>query len=80
VFRLDGKVALVTGAGEGITLVLACQGAQVVINDIAPERAMRAAQAPRTAGGRAAPAVFDATSNTAVADGVARVAGKKPTP
>ena len=76
-FRLDGKVALVTGAGqgvgEGITLALACQGAQVVVNDIAPERAMRAAEALRTAGGRAVPAVFDVTSHEAVTEGIARV-------
>jgi len=34
----------------------------------------------RAAGGRAAPAVFDVTSNQAVAEGVARATGKKPTP
>ena len=40
--RFDGKVALVTGAGRGIgrgiALRLASEGADVVINDMLPER------------------------------------------
>lgn len=71
-FRLDGKLALVTGAGQGVGVgiarALAGQGAQVVVNDIDPARAMHTSEALRAAGGRAAPAVFDVTSNEAVAD------------
>ena len=53
-FRLDGKVALVSGAGRGMGLgvarALAGQGARVVINDYFPERAQAAVQALRGAG------------------------------
>lgn len=44
-----GKVAIVTGAGEGIGLEIARQlavcGAQVLLNDINPDKAARAAEA-----------------------------------
>ena len=47
--RFEGKVALVTGAGEGIGLELARQlaaeGAQVMLNDIDETRAAEAAAA-----------------------------------
>ena len=50
-FRLDGKVALVSGAGRGMGLgvarALAGQGAKVVVNDYFPERAQAAVQALR---------------------------------
>ena len=55
---LDGKVAIVTGAGRGIgreeALLLASEGAKVIVNDVgasAPGRRRR--QAPRRRGGRA---------------------------
>ena len=42
-FRLDGKTALVTGAGfgmgAGIARALARQGARIIVNDINPVRA-----------------------------------------
>jgi 3-oxoacyl-[acyl-carrier protein] reductase len=55
--RLDGKVAIVTGAGRGagaaIALALAAAGASVAANDINPDRAEATARAIREAGGTA---------------------------
>lgn len=59
-FDLTGRLALVTGAGqgvgEGIAIALAAQGARVAVNDIVAERAKAVAGA---IGGIAAP--FDVT-------------------
>ena len=53
-FRLDGRVALVSGAGRGMGLgvarALAAQGAKVVVNDYFPDRAATAVQALRESG------------------------------
>ena len=77
--RLAGKVAIVTGSGQGIgreeALLLAREGAAVVINDIGHERETREPTANRTAaeirkaGGKA---VAD-TSNGATVDGAAHL-------
>jgi 3-oxoacyl-[acyl-carrier protein] reductase len=52
--RLEGKVAIVTGAGRGIgratALRLAQEGAAVVVNDVDPEPAEETAQAVKDAG------------------------------
>lgn len=54
--RLDGRVALVTGAGEGLgrgcALALAEAGAEVIVNDKNPETGEATAEAIRAAGGR----------------------------
>ncbi|OPC81679.1 hypothetical protein B4N89_12635 [Embleya scabrispora] len=64
-FALDGRAALVTGAGQGvgagIARLLAAQGAIVAVNDLDAERAERVSTTIRDAGGRAYPAVFDVT-------------------
>ena len=56
-FRLDGKIALVTGAGSGIgrdiALLYARQGATVVVADIQPEAATAVAGEIAEAGGTA---------------------------
>ncbi len=54
---LLGKIVIVTGAGQGlgalIAKTLAGAGAQVVVNDMNPDRAERTATAIRQAGGEA---------------------------
>jgi len=56
--RLEGKVALVTGAGRGIGLSLvrqlAAEGARVLVNDLDAEPAEAAVLAIRKSGGVAA--------------------------
>ena len=76
-FELDGKVALVTGAGQGvgagIARMLAARGAAVGVNDLVPERAERVAKEIAAAGGRAQGLAFDVTDAGAVRGGVARL-------
>ncbi|MET0728483.1 MAG: SDR family oxidoreductase [Acidimicrobiales bacterium] len=70
-FELDGKRALVTGAGqgvgEGIARMLALAGAEVVVNDYFADRADAVAGAIVAAGGRAVAAPFDVTDHALVA-------------
>ena len=63
---LDGKVAVVTGAGAGLgrayAQLLAREGAAVVVNDYAQEPAEEVATAIREAGGAAVASVADVGS------------------
>lgn len=69
-FRLDGKVALVSGAGRGMGLgvaqTLGRQGATVVINDFYADRAEAATQTLRSEGLRAHAATADMTDRSAI--------------
>jgi len=63
--ELAGRRALVTGGGQGVGLAvahaLADAGAVSVVNDIRPDKAEAAADAIRTAGGKAEALPFDVT-------------------
>src|SRR5579862_4361119 len=69
-FRLDGKVALVTGAGRGlgrgIAAALAAAGAEVWLNSRSPRELDAAAAEIAAAGGKAAALPFDVTDAAAL--------------
>jgi NAD(P)-dependent dehydrogenase (short-subunit alcohol dehydrogenase family) len=69
-FRLDGKQAVVTGAGSGIGQAIAelyaAQGASVVVVDRDKEAGRAAVDAIKAAGGRAELAVVDVSDEGAV--------------
>ncbi len=69
-FRLDGKVAYVTGGGRGLgeamAIALADAGAAVVVADISAESAKRVADAICASGGRAIPVVVDVSKSVEV--------------
>lgn len=75
--RLDGKVAIVTGAGRSLgrayALALASAGAAVVVNDIDAETAGATVDDIRTAGGRAT-AVVAPVGPTETADALVAAA------
>src|SRR5438309_8074062 len=66
-FRLDGKLALVTGAGRGIgrgvALALAGAGAEIVLNSRSPAELDAVASEIAAQGGRASPLPFDVTDS-----------------
>jgi len=69
-FRLDGKVALVTGAGRGIgqaiALALAAAGAETILVSRTPHEIEAVAGAITAAGGKARALPFDVTDTPAV--------------
>jgi NAD(P)-dependent dehydrogenase (short-subunit alcohol dehydrogenase family) len=68
--RLDGKVALVTGASRGIgraiSLALGRQGAAVVLAARSADRLAEAAELVRQAGGRAEPVVTELSDENSI--------------
>jgi len=73
---IDGRVAIVTGAGGGLgrahALYLARKGARVVVNDVAPEAAEAVAAQIEAEGGGAIPFAASVTDEAGVAAMVAR--------
>jgi 3-oxoacyl-[acyl-carrier protein] reductase len=71
---LEGRRALVTGAGDGIgrviALTLAEAGANVAVNDVVPERAEAVVEEIRRPGGQAQALPFDVTEYSQVASSV----------
>jgi gluconate 5-dehydrogenase len=76
-FKLDGRVALVTGSsagiGEALARGLANAGAHVVINGRSAAKVAAVADAIRAAGGSATESTFDVTDGGAVAAAVGRI-------
>jgi NAD(P)-dependent dehydrogenase (short-subunit alcohol dehydrogenase family) len=79
-FRLDDKVALITGAGSGIgeatAHAFAAAGAQVVIADIDVAAAGRVAASITDAGGRAHPLVVDVADEAQVQVAFVEIVGR----
>src|SRR5437763_15223234 len=69
-FRLDGKIALVTGSGRGISRAiaraLAAAGAEVIVNSRTPAEHDAVAGEIAAEGGRARVLPFDVTDSAAV--------------
>ena len=76
-FRIDQKVALVSGAGRGmgfgVAQALARQGATVLVNDFHPDRADAAVGQLRAEGLQAHAAACDMTQRNAIFDMVQRL-------
>jgi NAD(P)-dependent dehydrogenase (short-subunit alcohol dehydrogenase family) len=74
-FRLDGKTALVSGAGRGIgravALALADAGAELVLVSRTPSELDEVAEEIESAGGAARPLMLDVTQSGAVRDAFA---------
>jgi NAD(P)-dependent dehydrogenase (short-subunit alcohol dehydrogenase family) len=74
-FRLDGRTALVTGAGRGIgravALALAAAGAEIVLNSRSRDELETAAAEITAQGGRASVVTFDVTDRAAARAAIA---------
>jgi NAD(P)-dependent dehydrogenase (short-subunit alcohol dehydrogenase family) len=77
IYDLSGRIALVTGAGQGvgagIAAMLAARGAAVAVNDIRAERAEATVAGITGDGGKAMPFAFDVTDYGSVRAGVAGI-------
>ncbi len=77
-FRLDKKIAFVTGAGSGIgesiARLFAQQGAHVVLADLREDAAQRVASEIHEAGGSARVQLLDVTEESQVTSGIERAA------
>src|ERR1700684_60003 len=78
VFRLDGRSALITGAGSGlgeaIARAFAAAGAAVLVTDVDKDAAVATAESIIAAGGTAQPFVLDVRDSTAAAEAAAAAA------
>ncbi|MEQ9123466.1 MAG: SDR family NAD(P)-dependent oxidoreductase, partial [Alphaproteobacteria bacterium] len=81
--RLEGKVALISGAARGIGAAtaekMAAEGAAVMIGDVLADRAAETAKGIQAAGGTAAATTLDVTSEaswTAAIDATTKAFGK----
>jgi 3-oxoacyl-[acyl-carrier protein] reductase len=76
-FDLSSRRVLITGAGQGVgrglALAFAAAGAEVLVNDLRPERAAEVVQEIETGGGRAQPLAFDVTGYDAVTAAIAGI-------
>src|SRR5438105_13313363 len=76
-FRLDGKVALVTGArrgiGRAVALALAAAGAEPVLVSRTPSELDAVAREVASRGGKATTLPFDVTRSDAVRDAFAAI-------
>jgi 3-oxoacyl-[acyl-carrier protein] reductase len=78
VFRLDGRSALVTGAGSGVGAAIArafsAAGAAVLVSDIDKDAAVATAESITAAGGTAQPFVLDVRDSVAASEAAAAAA------
>ncbi|WP_413736974.1 gluconate 5-dehydrogenase [Sodalis sp. RH21] len=76
-FSLQNKKVLITGSAQGIGFLLAKglaeYGAEIIINDITPDRAEHAAAQLRDSGYIAHAAAFNVTNHQAVNDSIAEI-------
>ncbi|MFH5775627.1 SDR family NAD(P)-dependent oxidoreductase [Paracoccus sp. NGMCC 1.201697] len=78
--RLEGRIALVTGAGSGIgragAIAMAGEGATVIVTDLRADLADETAALIRAAGGQAEAHALDMRDDAAIGSRIADVAGR----